>query len=328
MAAAIFAKVSPRARVFALVTLAALAASGVVVIGVFATRSDVPSPKLRPGRPPLALDLGVRTDAGARALERAQTLYNRGRPRQAGEIFARQPSLEGQVGAALAAWPDRSLARLQALAAGHPRSALVALHLGLALYWSHRDAEAAAAWRIAAAAQPDTPYAVRASDFLHPRFAPGLPVFSPSFSTPLRIRVLPPERQVAVLAHAAATGGAHAKILYGAALQHLGRPRSAEAQFAAAARLAPDDPDARAAAAVGLFDKDDPSRAFSRLGPLIRTFPHAQTVRFHLGLLLLWMAQVKQARTELRLARAQNPATPLGKQASAYLAVLRSVGTR
>jgi tetratricopeptide (TPR) repeat protein len=328
LAAAIVANVSPRARVFALVTVAALAASGVVVIGVLATRSNVPSPKLRLGRPPLALDLGVRTDAGARALERAQSLYNRGRPSEAGEIFARQGSLEGQVGAALAAWPDHSLVRLQALAAGHPRSALVALHLGLALYWSHRDAEAAAAWRTAAAGQPDTPYAVRASDFLHPRFAPGLPVFAPSFPTPLRIRVLPPERQVDALARAAATGGSHAKILYGVALQRLGRQRSAEAQFAAAARLTPADPEARAAAAVGLFDKDDPSRAFSRLGPLVRTFPRAQTVRFHLGLLLLWMAQVPQARSELRLARAQNPATPLGRQASEYLAALRSVGTR
>jgi predicted Zn-dependent protease len=326
--AAIFARVPPRTRVFALVTLAALAASGVVVIGVLATRSNVPSPKLRPGRPPLALDLGLRTDAGARALERAQTLYNGGRTGQATPIFAARHSLEAQVGAAFAAWPDHALARLQALAADHPRSALVALHLGLAFYWSHRDAEAAAAWRTAATAEPDTSYAVRASDFLHPRFAPGLPVFVPSFPTPLRIRVLPPERQVAALARAAATGGAHAKILYGVALQRFGHPRSAEAQFAAAALLAPNDPDARAAAAVGLFDKDDPSRAFSRLGPLVRTFPHAQTVRFHLGLLLLWMAQVKQARTELRLARAQGPATPLGKQASEYLAALRSVGTR
>ena len=63
------------------------------------------------------------------------------------------------------------------------------------------------------------------------------------------------------------TGGAHAKILYGIALQQLGHPLSAERQFAAAARLAPNDPDARAAAAVGLFDKDNPSRAFGRLGP-------------------------------------------------------------
>ena len=112
------------------------------------------------------------------------------------------------------------------------------------------------------------------------------------------------------------------------ALQRLGRPHSAEAQFAAAARVAPNDPEARAAAAVGLFDKANPSRAFSRLGPLARTFPHAQTVRFHLGLMLLWMAQVSGARQELRQAQAENPGSPLGKEASAYLEALRTVGTR
>ena len=319
---------SPRARVFSLVVLAAVVASGVVVIGVLATRNDVPAPQLRPGRPPLALDLGLRTDPEARALERAQGLYNAGRPNRAAAVFRGRRSLEAQVGAALADWPDGSVARLRALAASHPRSALAALHLGLALYWSNRDAEATVAWRAATAVQPYTPYAVRASDFLHPRFAPGLPIFVPSFPTPLRIRVLAPQRQLQALAVAATDGGADAKILYGVALQRLGRPRSAEAQFAASARLAPTDPEARAAAAVGLFDKADPSLAFGRLGPLTRTFPHAQTVRFHLGLMLLWMAQVSQARKELRLAQAENPESPLGKQASAYLGAIRSFGTR
>jgi tetratricopeptide (TPR) repeat protein len=319
--------VSPRGRVFALVVLAAVVASGVVVIGVLATRSDVPSPRLRSGRPPLALDLGVRTDPEARDLERAERLYNRGGTREAAAIFARHGSLEARVGAALAAWPDDSLSRLQALAADHPRSAAVALNLGLALYWSRRDAEAAAAWRDAATVQPDTPYAVRASDFLHPRFAPELPVFTPSFQAPLRFRDLPPGRQVAALARLAANGGVRSRILYGVALQRLGRPLSAEAEFAAAARLAPYDPEARTAAAVGLFDKDDPARAFGRLGPLTRTFPHAQTVRFHLGVLLLWIAQVGEARKELRLARADNPGSPLGQRASEYLVALRSVGT-
>ncbi len=82
-----------------------------------------------------------------------------------------------------------------------------------------------------------------------------------------------PARQLAALRRAAARGDAHAKILYGTALQQLGRPLSAERQFAAAARLAPNDPEARVAAAVGLFDKDDPARAFGRLGPLVARLP-------------------------------------------------------
>jgi tetratricopeptide (TPR) repeat protein len=204
----------------------------------------------------------------------------------------------------------------------------VALHAGLALYWARRDADALAAWRAAAKRQQDTPYAVRAGDFLHPQFAPGLPRFVPSFEQPLRLRSLPPLQKLAALRRAAARGGAHAKILYGSALQQLGRPVSAERQFAAAARLAPGDPEARASAAVGLFDKANPARAFGRLGPLTQVFPRAQTVRFHLGLLLVWSAQVREARRQLQLAENQDPQSLLGRQAAGYLRALRAVGTR
>ncbi len=320
---------SPRGRVFFLVTLAAVVASGVVVLGVLATRSHVAAaPKPRAGRPPLALDLGVRTDPEARALEQAQQLYKSKQAARAGEIFARYHSLEAQVGSAFAAWPSGSVASLQALAAEHPQSSLVALHLGLAFYWTRRDAQAVTAWRAARRLQPDTYYAVRANDLLHPQYAPGLPGFVPSFPMPPAIRVLAPARRFAALRQAAERGGAHAKIFYGTALQQLGHPLSAERQFAAAARLAPNDPDARAAAAVGLFDKDNPSRAFGRLGPLVRVFPHAQTVRFHLGLMLLWSAQIEAARKQLSLAEKEAPKSLLGTQAANVLATLRAVGTR
>ena len=320
---------SPRGRVFFLVTLAAVVASGVVVLGVLATRSHVAAAaKPRAGLPPLALDLGLRTDPEARALQQAQQLYKDKQAAKAGEIFGRYHSLEAQVGSALAGWPDGTVEALQALAATHPRSSLLALHLGLAFYWTRHDAEAVTAWQAAKRLQPDTSYAVRANDLLHPQYAPGLPGFVPSFATPLAIQVLPPARKFAALRRAAGHGGAHAKILYGTALQQLGRPVSAEREFAAAARLAPNDPDARTAAAVGLFDKANLSRAFSRLGPLVRVFPHAQTVRFHLGVMLVWAAQVEAARKQLRLAEAEAPQSPLGKQAAAYLAALRGVGTR
>jgi len=320
---------SARGRVFALVGLAAIAASGVVVsqtLGMW--RATSPPPKPRSGRPPLALDFGIRTDRQARALAEAQTLYKRGQVDRAAAIFGRYHSLEAEVGSALAAWPDETVGRLEELQAEHPRSSLVALHAGLALYWSRKDADALAAWRAAAKDQPDTPYAVRAGDFLHPQFAPGLPRFVPSFEEPAKLRNLPAPQQLVALRHAAARGGAHAKLLYGSALEQLGRPVSAERQFAAAARLAPGDPDARVAQAVGLFDKAAPARAFGRLGPLTRVFPKAQTVRFHLGLLLLWSAQVREARRQLQIARSEDPRSTLGRQAANYLAALRGVGTR
>lgn len=329
MATATLAPMSPRGRIFFLVTLAAVVASGLVVAGVLATRNHVEAaPKPRAGRPPLALDLGVRTDREAQELNRAQQLYADKRYGEAKRIFDRYRSLEAQVGSALASWPDNSLEDLQALAADHPRSSLLALHLGLAYYWDRREQQALSSWQAAQELQPDTSYAIRADDFLHPRFAPGLPGFVPSFQTPVRIRTLEPARRLAALRRQAEGGSARAKLLYGAALQQLGHPRSAERQFAAAARLGPNDPDARVAAAVGLFDKADPSRAFGRLGPLVRVFPGAQTVRFHLGLLLLWSAQVAAARTQLTRARDENASSLLGKEANRYLAALRSVGTR
>ena len=310
---------------FFLVALAAVVASGVVVIGVLATRTNLPKVEPRPGTPPLAFDFGLRTDPEARALEHAETLYNNRNRKQAAAIFGRFHSVEAEIGAAFAAWPADTVRRLQTLAAEHPKSSLVALHVGLALYWSRRDPEAQTAWRAAEKLQPDSPYAVRAGDFLHPRLFTGLPNFVPSFEAPRRIGALPPPQQVAALERAARTGGAHAKILYGVALQRLGHPVSAEREFTAAANTSPNDPEARVAAAVGLFDKDNPAKAFSRLGPLVRVFPNAQTVRFHLGLMLIWIAQVRQARQELEKARAEGPGTPLGKQASQ---LLKALGTR
>ena len=317
-----------RTRVLAFVTFAALTAAGVVVFGVVATRGHVPaSAKPRSGHPPLSLALGDRVDREARELNRAQRLYAGKHYSEAAAIFGRYRSLEAQVGSALAAWPSGSIERLENLQAAHRRSALVGLHLGLAYYWDRRNDDALATWRAAARDQPDTPYAIRAGDFLHPQYAPGLPRFVPSFQPSLGIRALPGPQQVAALRADAAHGGAHAKILYGTALQQLGRPVSAEREFAAAARLAPRDPDARVAEAVGRFDKARPARAFGTLGPLTRVFPQAQTVRFHLGLLLLWSAQVREARKQLLQARNEAPNSLLGRQATQYLAALGRIGT-
>jgi tetratricopeptide (TPR) repeat protein len=319
---------SSRSRVLSFVAVAALTAAAAVVFGVVATRGHIPpAAKPRSGHPPLDLALGDRDDAEARALNKAQRLYAASDYAQAATIFGRYRSLEAQVGSALAAWPSGTVERLQNLQSAHRRSALVALHLGLAYYWERRNADALEAWRAAARQEPDTAYAVRAEDFLHPQYAPGLPRFVPSFQPPLSIRALPGPQQVAALRTGAARGGAHAKLLYGTALQQLGRPLSAEREFAAAARLAPNDSDARVAEAVGRFDKANPAAAFGRLGPLTGVFPHAQTVRFHLGLLLLWSAQVKEARKQLQQARRQAPDTLLGRQAAQYLTALGRIGT-
>jgi tetratricopeptide (TPR) repeat protein len=326
--------VSPRTRVAAAVgAVAAAAAAAVVGVTLLQTHGEKTGvagvTKPQKGTPPLLLDFGIRTDPEAAALRRASTLYARGDRRAAETIFDRYGSLDARIGAAFARWPDGSLDTLKELVAAAPRSATAELHLGLAQYWSGRVADAVASWRRALSVQPDTPAAVHAEDLLHPELpVPGLPPFIPSFAAPAGIDRLAPAARLTALARAARRPDAHAKLLYGVALQSLGRPVSAEREFAAAARLAPNDPDARVAAAVGRFTKDAPQRAFSRLGPLVAVFPHAATVRFHLGLMLLWLRQVPQARKELRLAVAEDPGSPLAREAKAFLARLGSVGTK
>ncbi len=211
--------------------------------------------------------------------------------------------LSGDVRAAVGSVP-----RLSELASANPRSSFVRLNLGLALFWRRQEDAAVAAWRQAKRLQPDTPSGVRAGDLLHPDSPRGLPQFEPST--------------------ALADTPARRLIVRGVRLQASGRPVSAERLFARAAKLAPEDPDAQVAAAVGLYDKDDPSRAFGRLGPLVRRFPHAQTVRFHLGLLSIWLGSFAQARKELRLALAENEKSNYGKEARLLLKRLENVRTK
>jgi tetratricopeptide (TPR) repeat protein len=198
---------------------------------------------------------------------------------------------------------------------------VVLLHLGIARLWTAKG-DAKAALRDAAAAEPDTGYRVTADNLLYPSFAPKLPVFVPTAPLPPGFGGLTPARQLALLEREA-RGTVDAKLLYGSALQRLGRQLSAERVFAAAARQAPGDPEAQVAAAVGRFSKARPADAFSRLGPLSRRFPRSSTVRFHLGLLLLWSGEVSQARRQLELARRAEPGSPLAREAADYLAALR-----
>jgi predicted Zn-dependent protease len=322
--------VTARARTYLLVALAAVGAVGLVVGTVAFTRTSTPGVSAQTqttaapsGRAPaLVLDLGVRTDSEAVALRRANQLYSTGKRAAAARIFVRYRSLPAQVGAALAAWPSGTVTRLERLAARHPASALVLLHLGLAQVASGQTQAARAAWRQALERDPNVQAAVQAESLLHPGFAPGRPSFVPSFAVPASIVRLSPPSQLAALERGSREGGVQGKLLYGSALQRLGRPVSAEREFAAAVRLAPNDAEAQAAAAVGLFSKAKPALAFSRLGPLAPRFPRSQSVRFHLGELLLWIGQLQKAGQELRLAYGEGKTTLLGRTSRQFLAQL------
>jgi tetratricopeptide (TPR) repeat protein len=325
--------VNRRTRLFLIVAAAAVVAAGTaigaaLVLGGEEERMGGP----REGYPPLVLDLGVRTDAEAVALRRAERLYVQEQRQRAAEIFARYDSPEAEIGSAFARWPRGSLGQLERLGALNPRDARVMLHLGFARFWAGRDQQAVSAWREAARVQPDSPSSGRAEDLLHPNFPRGRPLFVPSFGLPASLSRLSAPRQVAALARRARGRDVRAKLLYGVALQRLGRRVSAQRQYDAAARLAPADAEAQVAAAVVRFDKARPSVAFSRLGPLSRRFPRAQSVRFHLGLLLLWLARVEQnaveqGKTQLERAQALGPSTSLGREAKRLLDSLEGVET-
>jgi predicted Zn-dependent protease len=187
-----------------------------------------------------------------------------------------------------------------------PKDPVVQFNYGVVLFCAGYLNEASQAFRAAKTAGRDTYYEMRADEILHPQyFAPadGLyPLFEPAGKLPLLLR--------------------------GLQLQRQGHQHSAERVYARAARENPKLAEAQVAAAVARFDEDDLSASFSRLGPLVERFPHSQSVRYHLGLLLAWTGQRKQAVVEFRLARSLGPATKLGKESAAFLRGLVASGTK
>jgi tetratricopeptide (TPR) repeat protein len=320
--------VSPRSRVVVVTAASAVVAAAVVVGIVLLQTGPTPEaaagPNRRPGPPPLTLALGVRIDPEARSLRRAASAYSAGRRAQAAREFARWDSIEARVGEAFARWPAETVDLLNRLAGLHADRAVVQLNLGVALFWSGL-AGAQEAWRQAVADEPDSAYAVAAGNLLHPEYAPGVPVFVSTAPLPPGLGELSPPAQLRMLERGAQRSVA-GKLRYGAALQRLGMTRSAERVYEAAARAAPRDVEAQVAAAVGRFDKSRPADAFSRLGPLTRTFPHKATVRFHLGLLLLWSGETREAKRQLQRAIADEPGSPLAGEARRYLTELHKAG--
>ena len=289
---------SPRARVVAIVSAAALVAVGGTVGGtVLQTRGQSSGTAARKGFPPLELPAS-----------RALTLYQAGKHDRAGALFARSHTLAGKIGAAFSRWPKGTLDEVKKLVAANPRSSLAELHLGLAYYWSGRDADAASAWKRAAAVEPDTPYAVTALDFLHPNVAPGLPPIV------VDARTITPR--------------ARGLLLKGIVLWDRELPLSAKRYLDAAAVRAPHDPVVLVADAMSTFSPAHPLRPFPKLGPLTAAFPQAAVVRLHLGVLLLWTRQVEKGRRQLRLAIAAEPDSVYASQAKALLKALAEGGTR
>ena len=100
---------------------------------------------------------------------------------------------------------------------------------------------------------------------------------------------------------------------------------SAARAFDAAARRYPNDVEAQVAGAVGAVRQGRArERAFGRLGPLTRTYRDEPTVRFHLGVLLLWTGRIEGAERQFRLAAKAQPGSPLAREAERYLETIRT----
>jgi tetratricopeptide (TPR) repeat protein len=328
--------VPPQVRTrLAVAFVAAVAAALVVGItllqsGDGAKPASTAQPETRP--PPLELGILLRNDPEARALRAAERTLERGNRIEARRRFetlraANPDSVEAAVGAAIASWPDGTLDRLRRLVTEHPDSGVARLHLGFALLASGDESAAAREWAEAERRDPDSPAALRAEDLLHPRMAPGRPPFVAAFRRPAGLSGLSPEEQLAELERRADRGGAADQLLLGSAYQRVGRPESARRAFARAVELAPGDLQAQVAVAVGSFDKDDPSRTFSRLGPLVARSKGAPLVRYHLGLCLTWLGAVEEAKRQLRLARDVGGGGFYGREAKRLLDRLLDVGS-
>jgi tetratricopeptide (TPR) repeat protein len=324
---------SARARVLTIVAVAAgLAVAGTVGVTLLQTRGESTTApgavtKPRKGHPPLFLDFGVRGDPEAAALSHAATLSNGGHARQAAAIFARYHSLPAEIGLAFARWPGGGLDELKRLVATHPESPAAQFHLGMAYFWSGRTADAARTWQRVVSRYPDSPESVEAENVLYPepKFKSGLPLILTTVGEPSAPTL---GAQLRLVERAARRPDATAKLRYGLVLWQLWRRVSAERQFEAAARLAPNDPVMSTAAAVGAFTKRAPARAFGRLGPLTARFPRAAVVRFHLAILLVWSAEPAKALKQFRIAIADEPQSLYAKEARRIVAALPRHGTK
>jgi len=203
---------------------------------------------------------------------------------------------------AFADWPHGSIPAMLKLQLQYPKDPVVQFYVGLAYAWAGYDGAAVPALRAAEKYGRNTPIEVSAEALMNPQDAPINPTFQLS-------------------------AGSDALVRRGAELEAAGRVHSAETVFARNAHLHPNDPEALAAAAFGLFDKDNPSLAFGKLGPLAKRFPESQSVHFNLGYLLVVIGQSNQAVAQFKRTRALDASTSLGIEASRFLTAIANAGT-
>jgi tetratricopeptide (TPR) repeat protein len=203
-----------------------------------------------------------------------------------------------QIEAAFREWPHGSIDALQRLGLEYEGSAIVQFYRGIALLWAGYPSDAETALESAKQLGRNTLIQGRADNILHPEYyqptsGPSYPVFIPTVGNAL--------------------------LRQGSKLQIEGHQISAEHLYQRAALKQPGNVQALVAEAVGLFDEDNLTPTFSRLGPLTQRFPRSQIVRYYLGYLLAWTAQRQEAITQFEKTVELGPNTEFGKAARHFL---------
>jgi len=250
------------------------------------------------------------------------TLDTRTTPHQPKAATGKPPvprGLPGEVGrqieSAFRNWPHGSISTMQRLGLEYlggssPRareqSAIVQYYRGVALLWAGYPSDAQTALEKAKLLGRDTIIQGRADNLLHPEYfqpanGPPYPVFIPL--TPNKL------------------------LQQGSRLQQQGHQVSAERAFARAATAQPGNVEAQVARAVGLFDEDNLTPAFSHLGPLSAKYPKSQVVHYYLGYLLAWTAQGQQAISQFERTVKLGPGTEVGKAAKKFLEGIAAGGS-
>ena len=247
----------------------------------------------RPRRP--------RRPGGRRPSQGASRSTRPASAREAEKLFARHNSLEARVGESFSNWPNGTVAGLTQLSGLHPKSAAVQLNLGIARFWAG-EGGAEDAWKSAASLEPDTAYA---RDGRQPA-PPGLraqpadlrPVDGGAGRRPQARRAGAARAARAPRAdgHGSPIACSTASRCSGSASS--GRPSASSRRPPGRRRTIRRRAWQRPS---GCSTRPTRRRRSPGSGRSRATFPKAATVRFHLGLLLLWSGQVKEARRQLEL---------------------------
>jgi tetratricopeptide (TPR) repeat protein len=298
----------PGRRVLAIVGIALIAAVAAGAWVAFDSSSGSASgaetdSKPLDGKPPLVLDLpGTPTDGSTDAQLKAAE--------------QRLPAGDVRIAVARAIvgyTPGDRQATIDALRELPQDDAVVAFHLGVAELWAGDPKDAQADLRHAKQLDPYGFYGERADNALHYNMPRGYPWYFPPTT--------PAERPSLAKLRAAVKANPRnsaAWLQLAVALEQQHRMQAIEAARKAV-EASPTAVSPRVALAVLSFDKDRPAASMGQLGPMLQQDEGNTEIRFHIGLLSLWVGLTTQALGEFRQVLREDPHGSYAKLSQSFI---------